>query len=105
MTPRPSRRRLLASAALLLATPLTPTTAHAQWTVFDPSNYAQNVLTAARTLEQINHQITALQNQAQSLVNEARNLQGLPISALQTLQTQLAQTRALIDQAKGWPCG
>lgn len=25
--------------------------------VFDPSNYAENVLTAARTLEQINNQI------------------------------------------------
>jgi P-type conjugative transfer protein TrbJ len=101
MTPRLSRRRLLASAPLILALPLAPRAAHAQWTVFDPSNYAQNLLTAARTLEQINHQITALQNQAQSLVNEARNLEGLPFSALQALQTQLAQTRALIDQAKG----
>jgi P-type conjugative transfer protein TrbJ len=101
MTPRLSRRRLLAATPLVLATPLVPKAAHAQWTVFDPSNYAQNLLTAARTLEQINHQITALQNQAQSLVNEARNLQGLPFSALETLQAQLAQTRTLIDQAKG----
>lgn len=95
------RRRLLAAAALALVAPMAPGAAQAQWTVFDPSNYAQNLLTAARTLEQINNQITALQNQAQSLVNEARNLQVLPFSALQTLQTQLAQTRALIDQAKG----
>lgn len=101
MTPRLSRRRLLMAAPLVLTLPLAPKTAHAQWTVFDPSNYAQNLLTAARTLEQINHQITALQNQAQSLVNEARNLTALPFSALQTLQAQLAQTRALIDQAKG----
>ncbi len=101
MTPRPTRRRLLAAASLLLAAPLLPSAAHAQFTVFDPSNYAQNLLTAAHTLEQINHQITALQNQAQSLVNEARNLQALPFSALQTLQAQLAQTRGLIDQAKG----
>src|SRR5690606_22566785 len=37
--------------------PLAP--AHAQFggVVFDPSNYAQNVLTAARTLQQINNQI------------------------------------------------
>jgi len=101
MIPRPSRRRLLALFPLALAVPLAPSLAHAQFTVFDPSNYAQNLLTASRSLEQINHQITALQNQAQSLVNEARNLEGLPFSALQTLQTQLAQTRALIDQAKG----
>jgi P-type conjugative transfer protein TrbJ len=101
MTLRSTRRRLLATISLALAATLVTTTAHAQWTVFDPSNYAQNLLTATRTLEQINHQITALQNQAQSLVNEARNLEGLPFSALQTLQSQLAQTRALIDQAKG----
>jgi len=101
MTPRLTRRRLLAAVPAVLTAALVPLTAHAQLTVFDPSNYAQNLLTAARTLEQVNHQITALQNQAQSLVNEARNLEGLPFSALQTLQAQLAQTRALIDQAKG----
>jgi P-type conjugative transfer protein TrbJ len=99
MTPRPTRRRLLAAASLILAA--AGTAAHAQFTVFDPTNYAQNLLTATRALEQINHQITALQNQAQSLVNEARNLQALPFSALQTLQSQLAQTRALIEEARG----
>lgn len=99
MIPRPTRRRLLAAAPLVFAA--VATAAHAQFTVFDPTNYAQNLLTASRSLEQINHQITALQNQAQSLVNEARNLQALPFSALQTLQSQLAQTRALVEQAKG----
>lgn len=98
MTARPSRRTLL--AVLLPATALA-SPVWAQFAVFDAGNYAQNVLTAARTLEQINHQITALQNQATSLINEARNLANLPYSALQTLQSQFAQTRALIDQAKG----
>jgi len=101
MTPRPTRWRLLAAAPLILAIATAPTGSRAQFTVFDPTNYAQNLLTASRSLEQINHQITALQNQAQSLVNEARNLQALPFSALQTLQSQLAQTRALVEQAKG----
>ena len=32
---------------------------------FDPSNYAQNVLTTARSLQQITNQIPSLQNQAQ----------------------------------------
>jgi hypothetical protein len=40
----------------------------AQSIVFDPNNYAQNVLTAARELQQINNQITSLQNQAQMLI-------------------------------------
>ena len=50
--------------------------------VFDPENYSQNVLTAARALEQINNQITSLQNQAQMLINQARNLASLPYSSL-----------------------
>ncbi len=37
--------------------------------VFDPSNYAQNVLTATRALQQINNQIQSLQNQAMMLQN------------------------------------
>ena len=66
--------------ATLLATPVL-----AQSIVFDPNNYAQNVLTAARELQQINNQITALQNQAQMLINQARNLASLPYSSLQQL--------------------
>jgi len=45
------------AAALLIApfaiAPMLATPAQAQWTVFDPSNYAQNLLTAARSLQQI----------------------------------------------------
>jgi P-type conjugative transfer protein TrbJ len=44
---------------------------------------SQNVLTAARALEQINNQIRALQNEAQMLINQARNLASLPFSSLQ----------------------
>lgn len=36
-------------------------------TVFDPSNYAENLLTAARSLQQINNQIKSLQNEAKNL--------------------------------------
>ena len=46
--------------------------AHAQWIVFDPTNYAQNVLTAARELQQVNNEIQSLQNQATSLINQAQ---------------------------------
>jgi type IV secretion system protein TrbJ len=76
--------------------------AHAQigGIVHDPRNYSQNILTAARTLEQINNQIRSLQNQATSLVNEARNLQSLPLSVLQPLQQQIGQTRQLLAQAQ-----
>jgi len=86
-------------ATVTLMTAVVP--AHAQFTVFDPSNYAQNVLTAARSLQQINNQITSLQNQAQSLINQARNLTSLPSSSLQQLQQSIARTQALLQQAQG----
>lgn len=68
--------------------------------VYDPTNYAQNVLTAARSLQQINNQIQQIQNQAQSLINEAKNLASLPVSTLSTLEAQVQQTRQLIGQAQ-----
>lgn len=68
--------------------------------VHDPRNYAQNILTAARTLEQINNQISMLQNQATSLVNEARNLTSLPTSTLEELQGQVDRTRQLLGEAQ-----
>ena len=98
------RTCLAAGAAILSlsATALVPAPAHAQFggIVYDPTNYSQNILTAARTLEQINNQIRQLQNQAASLVNEARNLQSLPLTMLEPLQAQVRQTQALLGQAQ-----
>ncbi|TGN86812.1 P-type conjugative transfer protein TrbJ [Bradyrhizobium yuanmingense] len=68
--------------------------------VFDPSNYVQNVLTAARELQQINNQITSLQNEAQMLINQARNLSNLPYSSLQQLQSSIQRTQQLLAQAQ-----
>ena len=100
------RSRAMALAASMLAaaplalSPMVATPAHAI-IVFDPSNYAQNVLTAARTLEQITNQITSLQNEAQMLINQAKNLASLPYSALQTLQQNVQRTQQLLQQAQG----
>lgn len=69
--------------------------------VYDPSNHAQNILTAARTLEQINNQITQLANEAQMLVNQAQNLANLPSSIAGELQASLRQVDALIEDARG----
>ncbi len=100
-----SPRRALMLAATILATPLAvspmlSTPAAAQWVVYDPTNYAQNVLTAARSLEQINNQIRSLQNEAQSLINQARNLASLPYSSLQQLQQNVQRTQQLLRQAQ-----
>ncbi|WP_054310779.1 P-type conjugative transfer protein TrbJ [Mesorhizobium sp. 1M-11] len=74
--------------------------AHAR-IVFDPSNYAQNVLTAARSLEQINNQIQSLQNQATMLQNMARNLQRLDFSSVSELSGALHRIDGLMEQASG----
>ena len=74
--------------------------ASAQLVVFDPNNYAQNVLTAARALQQINNQIVSLQNQAQMLINQARNLATLPFSSLLQLEQSILRTQQLLSQAQ-----
>lgn len=91
---------LIAGIALSASTVATPAAAQFGGIVHDPRNYAQNVITAARTLEQINNQIRMLQRQATSLVNEARNLASLPISTLRQLQSQLDRTRRLLSEAQ-----
>ncbi|MFE8874123.1 P-type conjugative transfer protein TrbJ [Acetobacter persici] len=74
--------------------------AHAQWAVYDGAAHVQTVLIAARELQQINNQITSLANQAQMLVNQAKNLALLPLSTLSTLQSTISQTTALLAQAQ-----
>ena len=89
----------IGTAALALAIG-TPADAQFGGIVYDPTNYAQNVLTAAHTLQQINNQITQIQNQAQSLLNQARNLANLPTNMLSSIQQDIDRTRALITQAQ-----
>jgi P-type conjugative transfer protein TrbJ len=93
------RFALSAIAATIVAGTALP--ASAQLTVFDPSNYSQNVLTAARSLRQVNNQITSLQHEAQMLINQARNLASLPYSSLQQLQQSVGRTQQLLAQAQG----
>ena len=104
MTVRQRRPRALLLVVAMLAapvaiSPMMTAPAHA-FIVFDPSNYSQNVLTAARSLQQITNQITSLQNQAQMLINQARNLASLPLSSLQQLQQSVQRTQQLLGQAQ-----
>tara|TARA_R110000787_G_scaffold52178_1_gene122977 strand:+ start:8801 stop:9544 length:744 start_codon:yes stop_codon:yes gene_type:complete len=103
----PTRKYLIATALgagtigslVELIVPSAP--AHAQLTVFDPSNYSQNLLTAARTLQQVNNQIRSLQNQAQSLINQAKNLTTIGFPELQAITQTLQQIGQLMGQAQG----
>jgi P-type conjugative transfer protein TrbJ len=89
-----SRHRLGAALALASTSMLIASPAHAQFvsTVFDPSNYSQNILTAARTLQQINNQITMLQNQAQSLINQAKNLTTVAFPELSAISQTITRS-------------
>jgi P-type conjugative transfer protein TrbJ len=79
--------------------PMVP--AQAQFTVFDPSNYSQNLLTAARTLQQINNQIRSLQNETQSLLNQAKNLSKISFPEWQAITDSLRQVDQLMGEARG----
>jgi P-type conjugative transfer protein TrbJ len=97
---------LIASALALgaagsLGMAIYATPASAQITVFDPTNYSQNLLTAARTLSQINNQIQSLQNEATMLTNQAKNLTRIDFPELQALNRTLQQIDRLMAQAQG----
>lgn len=83
------------SGSLLLAQPA------AAITVIDPTNLVQNTLTAIRTMEMIENQINQLQNEAQMLVNQGRNLASLPFNVVNRLRSTLATSERLITQAQG----
>jgi type IV secretion system protein TrbJ len=96
---RLTRFAVALAAATTIAGTVLP--ASAQMTVFDPSNYSQNLLTAARALQQVNNQITSLQNEAQMLINQARNLASLPYSSLRQLQQSIGRTQQLLAEVQG----
>ena len=103
-----SRKYLIAGAlgvgsvgSLVIGLTMSATPARAQFTVFDPSNYSQNLLTAARTLQQINNQIQSLQNEANMLINQAKNLTRIDFPELQALKQTLQQVDELMGQAQG----
>ena len=92
--------RLATAGVIGFAMFVCPESASAQLVVFDPNNYAQNVLTAARALQQINNQIVSLQNQAKMLINQAKNLATLPFSSLLQLEQSIQRTQQLLAQAQ-----
>lgn len=93
----------LGAAAMLGASVVTlaPVPASAQLSVFDPSNYSQNLLTAARTLQQINNQIQSLQNDATMILNQAKNLTRINFPELAALRATMTQIDRLMGTAQG----
>jgi P-type conjugative transfer protein TrbJ len=94
------RAAFLAGATGVVALfPVAP--AAAQMPVFDTTNYAQNLLQAARALDQINNQLKSLQNEASMLQNMAKNLQTLDFPQLQRISSAMSQINQLMSKAQG----
>jgi len=79
--------------------PLQP--AAAALPVFDVTNYSQNLLQAARALEQINNQVKSLQNEASMLQNMAKNLEKLDFPQLQRITAAMQRIDQLMGEAQG----
>ena len=97
---------VLARAAMTLALggtldlPFEPLNA-AGMPVFDATNYAQNLLQAARALDQINNQVKSLQNEASMLQNMAQNLKRIDFPQLEQVTSAMRQINALMGKAQG----
>ena len=92
-------RTLFASAAFATSLAITGPVS-ADLPVIDISNLKQSILTAAHTLQEVNNQITQIQQFVQMLQNEARNLLSLPFSALQQITSAIDQVNNLMRQAQ-----
>jgi P-type conjugative transfer protein TrbJ len=79
--------------------PLQP--AAAALPVFDVTNYTQNLLQAARALEQINNQVKSLQNEASMLQNMAKNLEKLDFPQLQRITSAMQRIDQLMGETQG----
>lgn len=86
----------LVAGGWLLASPC----AKAQFAVLDAANLAQNLLTAGRMLEEINNQVTQIQQMMQMLEYDARNVASLNFLGLGQLTDSLNQINGLMNQAR-----
>lgn len=88
-------------ALSLLSLAALATSAPAQVVVYDPSNYAQNILQAARALQQVKNQIQSLSNEATMILDMAKHLKSLDLNELTRLNTDIAAINQLMASAKG----
>ena len=103
MNRRPPLLAWIAIAALPFVG-LTASPANAQLfggVVYDPANHTQNILTAVRTLQQINQQIQQLTHEVRMLENMARDLETLPDSIADDILRRMRRIEDLMREAEG----
>lgn len=69
--------------------------------VFDPTNYTQNLLTAARELQQVNNEVQQIQNQVTMIQNMGTNLASLNLSTLTGMLSALTDVSNLMNATQG----
>jgi len=105
MLSRSIKIHLALATSLALATGAVTTTfmarpAHA-FTVFDPWNYKENLLTAIRSLTEIENQVKQLTNEAQMLMKMELNLEQLGSSVAGDLKGSMNEIKTLLNKANG----
>ncbi|MGH6705750.1 MAG: P-type conjugative transfer protein TrbJ [Sphingomicrobium sp.] len=95
-----SMAALLAGSAVAIGAIALPAAPAIAIPVFDSANYAQNLVQAARALEQINHQVESLQNEAAMLRNMARNLDRIDFPELEQVTSAMNRIDELMGQAR-----
>ena len=88
-------------AAILSTYLLLAPTARAQWAVFDAANYGQNLLEAARALEEIENQVIQIQEYVTMLEYQARNVASLGFSAVADFNGAIGRITDLMSRAQG----
>jgi type IV secretion system protein TrbJ len=92
---------VLTATGLMVAAVAVPATPALAIPVFDPTNYTQNLLQAARALQQINQQIEQLQNEATIIQQGNKNLERIDFPQLDELTRTMQQIDRLMGQAQG----
>lgn len=95
MTRLAARLAAIIAAALPLAVFTPPPPATAQMAVYDPAVHAQSVLSAARALEQIRHQIAAIEQQARMLERSQLDLSPELTQSIRSARDLFTEAEAL----------
>ncbi|RAN37965.1 P-type conjugative transfer protein TrbJ [Hyphomonas sp. GM-8P] len=97
---RPSVCAALSLCILLCACIAPPATA--QLSVYDPANHAQNILQAARALQQVDQQVEQLTHEIDMLEKMARDLETFPMDVSHAIiQERISRIDALLHKAEG----
>src|SRR6516162_4569022 len=100
--PHYKRCRSLIKGAISLAAVCTTTCCFADgFVVFDPLNYNQSLLTAMRSLRQINIETMSLTKQTQMLINSTKNVMRAPENIAEKLRASVDEIIHLMSQTNG----